>query len=300
MDTILVTGASGFLGNAVITQLVMQKKYHVIAAISGRRDVLFPSEVQVEKCDLLDEIARTRLVERVRPDVLCHLAWGQESSDYRSSPENLKWLEASSSLLRTFAVFSGRRFIFAGSCTEYDNRCGRAQEEPEIQVMSLYGECKRAFYHVMENFCKLMSIQCVNARLFTIYGGGDPHEFGAIPYAIRSFMRKELVVCKSPNTIRDYIYIEDAAKAIDLLVDSNCCGAVNISSGCPLSMRTIFTLIAQEMGCEQLLLFENNDVSGQILVGDNHVLREIIGLKSFTLFEEGIKSTIQWWKSRGL
>ena len=163
--------------------------------------------------------------------------------------------------------------------------------------MSLYGECKRAFYHVMRNFCQITGIQCVDARLFTLYGGGDPHYFGAIPSAIHSFMRRQPVVCKSPNTIRDYIYVEDAAKAVTLLVDSKYCGAVNISSGLPLSMHSIFSLIAREMGCEQLLSFENEGLCSQILVGDNRILREVIGMYCFKPFEVGLKETIEWWKS---
>lgn len=300
METVLVTGASGFLGKRVIEQLLKTQEYRVTAVVSGRRPVKFPAGVQVEKCNLLDEAARTELTERVRPDILCHLAWGQESPDYRRLPENLQWLEAGLSLLRKFAASNGRRFIFAGSCTEYDDRSGKAQEDPQTQVMSLYGECKRAFYRVMENFCRIEGIQYVDARLFTLYGGGDPHRFGAIPSTILSFMEKKPVTCKSPNTVRDYVYIEDAAKAVALLIGSDYCGAVNISSGFPLSMRSIFKWIAREMGCEHLLSFENEGVCNQVLVGDNHILREVVGFDSFTPFEAGMRETIQWWRSKNL
>ena len=66
MDTILVTGASGFLGKAVVKQLLETKQYHIVAVVSGRREVEFPTEVQVEKCDLLDEISRTALIKHTR------------------------------------------------------------------------------------------------------------------------------------------------------------------------------------------------------------------------------------------
>ncbi len=296
MDTILVTGASGFLGKFVIDRLLVTKKFNVVAVVSGRREVEFPTEVQVEKCDLLNEAARTALVKRVCPDVLCHLAWGQELSNYRSSSENLQWLEASSSLLRAFVSSDGHRFIFAGSCTEYDAWNGKAQEMPHRQTMSLYGECKRAFYRVLSNYCQITGTQFADARLFTIYGGDDPHAFGALPSTIHSFLNGKPVVCRSPNTIRDYIYIKDAAEAITRLVRSEYCGAVNICSGRPLSMRTIFTLIAREMKCEELLTFENEDICSQVLVGDNRILKEIIGMSSFTPFEAGMKETIQWWR----
>lgn len=295
MKTVLVTGASGFLGQVVVRQLMEQGAYKVAAVISGRRAVSFPEGVETEVCNLLDEQERTALVERVKPDILCHLAWGQETSDYRSSASNLQWLEASCSLLRIFSACKGQRFVFAGSCTEYDDYSGKAEEEPQKQRMSLYGECKRAFYHVMRNYCTIANMRYVDARIFTVYGEGDTHKFGAIPSTINAFLHKQPVVCKSPNTIRDYIYIEDAARAVVMLAENDYCGAVNVSNGFPLSMRFIFSAIAEKMDCRALLSFENEDECSQVLVGDNNILKKL-GMESFTPFEIGIRKTIQWWK----
>lgn len=295
METILVTGANGFLGRSVINQLAQLNKYHIVGAVSGRHPVNISEGVQVEKFDLLRVEAGAELIEKVQPDILCHLAWGQENEEFRNSPSNIQWLEASTSLLRAFIAHRGKRFLFAGSSSEYENYDGKALEICQSHTMSLYGECKRAFSSVLKNYCSRTHTEYVIARYFTIYGENDPHKFAAIPQAIYKFLRNEPVICYAPNTIRDYIYIEDAARATVKMLVCSYCGAVNISSGKPHSMKDVFHLIANILNKETLLHLENEDICDLILVGNNTTLINQLGFQGFMSFEEGMKKTIAWW-----
>ena len=56
----------------------------------------------------------------IRPEVLIHLAWYAEHGKYWTSPENVRWVEASLALLRGFAAAGGRRVVMAGTCAEYE------------------------------------------------------------------------------------------------------------------------------------------------------------------------------------
>lgn len=159
----------------------------------------------------------------------------------------------------------------------------------------MYGETKRAFSEVAKNYCKRVGVEFVDVRLFTLYGENDQHELGAIPLCIRTLINDEKFVCKAPNTIRDYVYVEDAAKAVKRIIESGFCGAVNVSSGQPRVMREVFVFIAQELGKERLLSFDNEDKCDLILVGDNRTLIQEIGYKNFVRFEDGMRKTISWW-----
>lgn len=297
-ERILITGASGFLGQAVIRQLVQKKQYNITAVISGRHKIDFPMDIQVKVVNLLEEEERTKLIKEARPQILLHLAWDQDHADFRNSSSNIRWLEVSTSLLRCFVEQGGRCILFAGTSSEYDNINGKAQETAQKLQMSMYGECKKAFSSIMENYCTRTGTRYIDARYFTIYGENDPHHFAAIPQAITDFLRDKPVVCKAPNTTRDYIYVEDAARATALLLENDYCGVVNIGSGQPRMMRDVFSLIAKTLGKEHLLSFENEDICELILVADTDILRNRLGFQPESCFKEKMIATINWWKTQ--
>lgn len=294
MKTLMITGAGGFFGSAVVKQLSQSAKYRIIAVTSGRRVAEFPADVQADSANLLTE--SEALVERNQPDVFLHLAWGRQDGQARNSVANIEWLEASFKLLRAFVENGGKRFVFAGTSSEYEDDDGLRRESAGKVQMSMYGETKRAFAEVAKNYCQRVGVEFVDVRLFTLYGENDRHELGAIPLCIRTLMKNEAFVCKAPNTIRDYVYVGDAAKAIERILESDYAGSINVSSGQPRAMREVFGFIADTLGKRDLLSFENEDACGLILAGDNRVLKNTIGFCDFTLFEDGMKKTIEWWR----
>lgn len=289
----MITGASGFLGQAVIRQLAGRDMYDVVAVLSGRRQVSFPEGVRVKAADLLREKDREKLIEDVRPQILLHLAWDQTGSGFRGAASNMQWLEVSTGLLRAFVAQKGQIFYFAGTSSEYDEDSGKAQEVFCRQQMSMYGECKKAFTAIMENYCSRNGVRYIDARYFTLYGEADPHHFGAIPQAITDFLADRPVVCRAPNTIRDYIYVGDAARATVMLLESGLCGSVNVGSGRPRMMRDVFGLIAKTLHKEELLSFENEDRCDLILVADTSVLATVVDVDRFVPFEETMKRIIE-------
>ena len=176
MEKLLITGAGGFFGSAILTQL--NGKYEIIAATSGRRKSDFPECVQEETANLLDPQSIDQLLSKVKPDIVLHLAWGRQDGAARNSADNIAWLEASCKLLRAFIENGGRRFVFAGTSSEYESESGLHQELPSAVQMSMYGETKKAFSDVARNYCQRAGIEFVDARFFTLYGENDRHATG--------------------------------------------------------------------------------------------------------------------------
>lgn len=299
METVLVTGASGLLGQTVVAKLAKTHKYHVVAVVSGRRKVSFAENIQVEVCDLLEEKERIELLHQVRPNLICHLAWSLGDSAFLESENNLKWLEASLHIIRLFVKCGGRRFVFAGSSSEYGQTAGGCSENGSLPQYSLYGATKLAFEKMAELYCAQVKVSFASARYFSIYGPGDVREGRALPSAIKTMLAGEKFVCKAPCHIWDYIYVDDAASATELLLASDYCGAMNIASGRPISMREAFQTLALVMGCEDLLEIDDDTKRSVILTADIEKMKQILGFKCKTDFSTGITKTVQWWKSRG-
>jgi nucleoside-diphosphate-sugar epimerase len=149
----------------------------------------------------------------------------------------------------------------------------------------------------MKNYCSTHDVEYVDARYFSVYGENDNRLYAAIPKAILSFINNEPVVCKYPDNIWDYIYIQDAVDATEKLLESNYCGSINICSGIPHRMEDVFTSIARELDKEDLLSFEQNNGCQRIFVGDISIMERELGHICKTPFAVGIKKTIVYFIS---
>ncbi len=190
----------------------------------------------------------------------------------------------------------GKRFIFGGTCDEYRRWDGRFSEYGVSRERSVYAEIKAAFGAVGENFCKSSGIEFVSAKIFSVYGEND-RPFRAIPSAIRSFLAGERFVCVSPDSVWDYIHVDDVANALIQIAASDYCGTVNVGTGRLHMMRNVFTQIAEKMGCQKLLSFEEGKGAATMLVADPTILNQRIGYRCQVDFSEGLDRTIGWWRA---
>src|SRR5262245_13225748 len=109
---ILVTGATGFLGRPT-ARLLENRGWDVVALSGSGSD-------GTRAIDLRDAAAVRRVLEDVRPSHLVHAAWRPVHGDVMRSADNLTWLEASLSLVRTFRDVGGERAAVLGTSAEYD------------------------------------------------------------------------------------------------------------------------------------------------------------------------------------
>ena len=128
MKKLLITGASGFIGRHVVEELASRSEYDITAVVSGRKEISFPENVRIEKADLLDPETIDNLIGKVQPELCCHFAWALNASGFKTSPLNLQWLEASIRILRLFVKNGGKKFLFAGSSSEYTVKSGVSEE----------------------------------------------------------------------------------------------------------------------------------------------------------------------------
>jgi nucleoside-diphosphate-sugar epimerase len=294
--SIIVIGASGFIGSNLIKELSTHDHYKLYAIISGRRSVSFPAPVTTVKVDIFDENDVQNVFNQYQPEVLIHLVWDQNTPSFFNTPDNYVWLELSLRLLRLFHLSGGKEFIFAGSSAQYDNDNGLRKEYSDISTRSLYGECKHALEDLAAILCSRNDMRFVSCRLFTVFGKGDTHiTTGALPSAMRAFMHNEVFVCRNPDIYRDYIHIDDVSRAILAVLESDYNGPVNIASGIPRRMKDIFEFIAKTMRTEYLLRVEDSHAGSGVLVADTTILREKIGYECVVDFEKALAEEINWF-----
>ena len=122
-----------------------------------------------------------------------------------------------------------------------------------------------------------------------------------MPSVINSCLKGEDVKVSDCLKFQDYLHVEDTARGIVDVFESELQGAVNICSGQPVQLRTIVNKIAE------LTDFKGNILWGavpaafgdDVVVGNNTKLKSIGWKPKYTL-EEGLKSTINWWRTHNV
>lgn len=295
MNRLLITGASGFLGQHCLSTLIAQQRSDLEIHAVCRSAQLQQNHVQWHCADLLSSVDRELLLERIQPTHLLHLAWVTTPGQFYQSEQNDLWLAASNSLAVQFAQHGGRRIVGIGSCAEYefeDQPC--REEETPLRPNTRYGCAKRDCYIDWTGIAEMSNLSMAWGRLFFLYGPGASRL--RIPgVIINHLLKQETVACSAGHQQRDFLYAPEAAEALVELTLSDVTGAVNIASGTPYVLKDLMIQTAQMMGDPELLELGKRPLSAhepQQIVADISRLTNELGWTPKVDLTEGLNRTI--------
>jgi nucleoside-diphosphate-sugar epimerase len=297
---VLLTGANGFIGRHAIPFLA-KLGYEVHAVFYPNDSGLNEGKnIFLHRCNLLNMEEQKQLLAKIKPTHLLHFAWYAVPGKYWTSIENLRWVQASINLLIDFIENGGTRAVFAGSCAEYDWNYGYCSEGiTPTRPQTLYGTCKNSLQEIVSQFSKQTGVSSAWGRIFFLYG---PYEakIRLIPSVIISLLQNQPARCTHGNQIRDFLHVEDVASAFVSLLESNIEGPINIASGQPIALKTVFKQIATYL--KQLDLLELGSIpvpdnEPSLLVANVERLTKEVGWTPHYTLNEGLMQTIEWWRN---
>lgn len=247
---VLLTGASGFLGTPC-RELLVERGHEVHAVSQQQRSA---DGVRWHRADLLDTKDVARLVGEVRPTHLLHLAWTSGRDGFRDGTSNYPWVGATIELLRRFTEAGGRRVVAVGTGAEYDWSGGVCHEtETPLRPSSTYGLCKRTTGELFGKFLEQHEgISGAWARLFFLYGPGED-DYRLLPSIVSKILRGETAEVTFDRLERDYLFIDDAARGLVDLLESDTLGPINLAAGEAVSLGRLVGLAAEKLGRSELL-----------------------------------------------
>lgn len=250
---VLVTGATGFVGACLTRRLVMAGyDVHIFTRKQSNRwrilDIL--NLLDEHEVDLRDFATLQKKVTDIKPNIIYHLAtYGGFvfQQDTRSIIESN--FIGTVNLLRACEKVGFDYFVNTGSSSEYGFKQNPMSEMDIPEPVGDYGisKCAATFFCQSEAIQKRLPI--VTLRLFSPYGYWDDSK-RLIPYVIKSVLRGNPPKLSTPNSVRDYIFIEDILDFYQKIVTrkSSIGGIFNIGSGCQHSIGEVVSLITKFIG----------------------------------------------------
>lgn len=271
---VLLTGASGFIGRHVISELRHQGVDTV--AVGRARPLDYKGDFIT--ADLLQPEAPAAVIARTRPTHLIHVAWYTEHGAYWSSPLNLRWLDATVRLAEAFCAAGGEKLIAAGTCAEYDWTAGYCREDSTPLVpRTLYGIAKDATQRVLAAVSSGSGVHFAWGRIFLPFGEGEDTR-RLIPSLIAVFQNQQQPFGVNGAAYRDFLHVQDVARGLTCLLHPEARGTYNISSGQPTRIADIVLQLAGALGrdARQVLDLEPCQRDGpELLLGENLKLRAL-------------------------
>jgi nucleoside-diphosphate-sugar epimerase len=230
---ILLTGATGFIGEHVLNTLL--EANHTVYAISRKP----PRNNYWYQADILKSEEINKIIQDVKADTLIHLAWDVTHGEFWKGTNNKEYAEATKSLLDFFIKRGGRKVIATGTCAEYPMSSEAVSETVDYGGdLTPYGAAKKSVYDYLSSTQKKEPFDFTWLRIFGIYGPGENKE-RFFPKSIHSIKYKIPFEVKNPSCYVDYVYVKALANFIEVCLQRNNLGAINIGTGRSISISDL-------------------------------------------------------------
>ncbi len=312
--TIIVTGGAGFIGSNFIFYMLKQHPgYRIVCLdkltyagnLSTLQSVMDRPDFRFVKLDICDRSGVYKLFEEEAPDIVVNFA--AESHVDRSIDDPGIFLQTNiigtSVLLDACRKYGIQRYHQVSTDEVYgDLPLDRPDlfftEETPIHTSSPYSSSKAGADLLVTAYHRTYGTPVTISRCSNNHG---PYHFPEklIPLMIANCLNdKPLPVYGEGLNVRDWLYVEDHCKAIDLIIHNGRIGEVyNVGGHNEMRNIDIVRLICKELGKPESLIVHVEDRKGhdKRYAIDPTKIQNELGWVPETAFEDGIKKTIRWY-----
>ena len=301
---VLLTGGAGFIGSHVSDMLI--NNGHEVIVIdnlsSGKEENLNPKAV-LYKEDIRDS-AVEEIMERERPEAVIHHA---AQVSVRDSVEDPLYdmdvnIGGTLNLLENSVKNGIKKFIFAstGGAIYGEQNCFPADETHPTKPLSPYGITKLTCEKYLYYYHKTYGLNYVSLRYSNVYGPRqDPYgEAGVVAiFSQKMLAGDQPIINGSGEQTRDYVFVEDVARANALTLEGDVIGEFNIGTGIETTVNGLFREIKTLAESEVKSVYRKAKKGEQFRsVLDWSKAKRGLGWNPEISLKEGLKQTLAFFR----
>jgi dTDP-glucose 4,6-dehydratase len=324
MRNILVTGGAGFIGSHLVRLLVKKyPNYHIInmdvltyaGNLENLKDIEYKENYTFVKCDICNVEKVNQVFKKHQIDSVIHLA--AESHVDRSINDPFSF--AQTNVMGTLNLLQAAKESWNGNFTNHlfyhvstDEVYGSLgeegffTEETAYDPHSPYSASKASSDHFVRAFADTYGLPTVISNCSNNYGSYQFPE-KLIPLFINNIVNnKPLPVYGTGENVRDWLFVDDHARAIDVIFHDGTLGKTYNIGGfnewknidlIKVMIKTVDRLLGREEGASDKLITYVTDRAGHDVryAIDSSKLKNELGWEPSLQFEEGIEKTVKWY-----
>ncbi len=296
----LITGGAGFIGSNLVEELLKAGEEIVVldnmhtgslSNLDGLQDGLKLIQASCNDLPNMD----------LHPEKIYHLGIPSSSPMYKKNPylvgEALNGFTAVFELARR----TGARVVYASSSSLYNGLLPPHREDMTILVADYYTEARLAMERMAELYRQLYNVDSVGMRFFSVYG---PKETAKKQYAnmVTQFLW-EMQDGKAPLIFgdglqtRDFTYVKDLIRALQLAMKSDYHGILNVGTGKAYTFNQTVEILNKNMQLTLKPKFVENPIKNYVAhtLSDTTKMEKVLGFKARYNLEEGVKELLKFY-----
>ena len=300
-DKILVTGATGLLGSALV-KCLKKKNFNNLILINSKN------------INLTDLNSIKNLIIKKKPKFIFHCAnkvfgfGGNQENKFEMLNENLI---INSNLLKAVLNTNVKKILFVGSTAVYNEKLKYNISEDKIFYKEphsseyYYSLSKRMMLEQLKALRSFYRIPYVYVVMNNLYGPKDNFDIKTghvVPSLVhKCFIAKKnnktLNVWGNPNDKRCFLFSEDAAEALYLCMKQNRHNVINVGSIKEYTIHQLVKIIKKEMDFDGSIKWVNSDIKTIKRRNINLNRLKKMGFKEKSSLRSGINKTVSWLKA---